>query len=157
MDSATYNIALVLHLLGALTFAAGMVLAGVGFEAARRRDEPADIVLLLSLTRVGVLLVAIGTLLIAVFGLWLVHLGRWGYGSGWVEASIGMYLAALALGGLGGQRPKQARRLAAELAQRNVPVNGELRALLNDRVSLLANYASLALILVIVGFMVFKP
>lgn len=157
MDSTTYDVALVLHLLGVLTLVAGIVLAGAAFEAARRRRRPAEIVLLLSLTRIGVLLVAVGTLLIAAFGLWLVHLGRWGYASGWVDASIGMYVVALVLGGLGGQRPKQARRLAAELAERSEPVNGELRALLDDRASLVENYASLALILVIVAFMVVKP
>ncbi len=157
MDSTTYNIALVLHLLGALALVAGIVLAGAAFEAARRRQRPAEIALLLSITRIGVLLVAIGTLLIAAFGLWLVHLGHWGYGSGWVDASIGMFVLALALGGLGGQRPKQARHLATELAERNAPVSDQLRALLDDRISLAQNYGSLALILVIVGFMVFKP
>lgn len=157
MDSPSYDIALVLHLVGAFAFVSGVVLAGAGFEVARRRGRPADIALLLSLTRFGVLLVAIGTLLIAGFGLWLVHLGHWGYGSGWVDASIGMYVVALALGGLGGRRPKQARHLATDLAARGAPVSAELRALLDDRVSLAANYASLALILVIVGLMVFKP
>jgi uncharacterized membrane protein len=130
---------------------AGLVLAGTGFAAAPRRRRPAEIALLLSLTRVGVLLVAVGTLLIAAFGLWLVHLRSWGYGSGWVDASIGMYIVALALGGLGGQRPKQARHLAAELAERDAPISDELRALLGDRVSLAENYASLALILAIVA------
>lgn len=157
MDSTTYNIALLLHLVGVLAFVAGIVLAGAAFEVARRRPRPAEIALLLSLTRVGVLLVVIGTLLIAVFGLWLVHLGHWGYGSGWVDASIGMFIVALALGGLGGQRPKQARRLAMQLAEQNAPVNDELRALLDDRFSLAENYGSLLLILVIVAFMVFKP
>jgi uncharacterized membrane protein len=157
VDSATYNIALVLHLLGVLAFVAGIVLAGAAFEVARRRSRPSEIALLLSLTRVGVLLVAIGTLLIAAFGLWLVHLGHWGYGSGWVDASIGMFVAALALGGLGGQRPKQARRLATELAEQRQPVSDELRALLDDRLSMAENYGSLLLIVVIVAFMVFKP
>jgi len=157
MDSTTYNLALFLHLLGAMLFVAGIVFAGVGFEAARRRERPAEIALLLGLTRIGVLMVAAGTLLLAIFGLWMVHLGHWGYGSGWVAASIGMYLVALVLGGLGGQRPKQARRLAVQLAEQNAPVNGELRALLDDRLSMAENYGSLLLILVIVAFMVFKP
>ena len=157
MDSGTYNVALVLHLLGALTFVAGIVLAGAAFEAARRRERPAEIALLLGLTRIGVLLVGVGTLLLAAFGLWLVHLGRWGYGSGWVDVSIGLYVAALALGGLGGQRPKQARRLASELAGRNAPISDELRALLDDPVSRAENYGSLVLILVIVVLMVVKP
>jgi uncharacterized membrane protein len=157
MDSGTYNLALVLHLLGALAFVGGIVLAGAAFEAARRRTRPAEIALLLSMTRIGVLLVAVGTLLIAAFGLWLVHLGHWGYGSGWVDASIGLYVAALVLGGLEGQRPKQARHLAAQLAEQDAPVNDELRALLDDPVSRAENYGSLALIIGIVVIMVFKP
>ena len=156
MDSTTYNIALLCHLLGVLAFVAGIVLAGAAFEAARRRRRPEEIALLLGLTRIGVLLVAVGTVLIGAFGLWLVHLGHWGYGSGWVDASIGMYVVALVLGGRGGQRPKEARRLASHLAARGEPVSDELRALLDDRVSLAANYGSLALILAIIGFMVFK-
>lgn len=138
-------------------FVAGIVLAGVAFEAARRRKLAAEVALLLGLTRVGVLLVALGTPLIAAFGLWLVHLGGWGYGSAWVDASIGLYVIALALGGVGGQRPKRARRLAARLATRNGPVSDELRSLLDDRLSLAANYGSLLLILAIVALMVFKP
>ena len=157
MDSTTYNVALVLHLLGVITFVAGIVVAGVAFEAARRRRQPTEVALLLSVTRIGVLLVALGTLLIGAFGLWLVHLGSWGYGSGWVDTSIGLFLAALALGGLGGQRPKQARRMARELAEQRAPVNGELRALLDDPISRAANYGSLVLILAIVVIMVFKP
>jgi uncharacterized membrane protein len=157
VDSTTYNVALVLHLFGAITFVAGIVVAGVAFEAARRREQPAEIALLLSTTRFGVLLVGLGTLLIAAFGFWLVHLGSWGYGSGWVDTSIGLFVAALALGGFGGQRPKQARRLATDLAEQQAPINGALRALLDDPISRTANYGSLVLILAIVVIMVFKP
>ena len=157
MDSTTYNVALFFHLLGALLFVAGIALAGAAFEAARRRQQPAEIALLLSMTRIGVLLVAVGALLLAAFGLWLVHLGSWGYGSGWVAASMVLYVIALALGGLGGQRPKQARQLASRLAERDVPVSDELRALLDDPVSRAENYASLVLIVAIVVLMVFKP
>lgn len=152
----TYDIALFFHLLGALVFVAGIVLAGAAFEAARRRKRPAEIALLLSLTRIGVLLVAIGGLLVAIFGLWMVRLGGWGYGAGWIDWALGLYVLALALGGLGGQRPKQARKLAGRLAVEDAPVNDELRALLDDRVSLAANYASLLLILAILALMVFK-
>lgn len=156
MDSTTYNVALVLHLLGVITFVAGIVVAGLAFESARRRQQAAEIALLLSITRFGVLLVALGTLLIAAFGFWLVHLGSWGYGSGWVDASIGLFIAALALGGFGGQRPKQARRLAVDLAKQQAPVDGSLRALLDDPISRAANYGSLVLIVAIVVIMVFK-
>jgi uncharacterized membrane protein len=148
------NVALFFHILGALLFVAGVVLAGVAFEAARRREQPAEIVLLLGLARIGVLLVAVGGLLLGVFGLWLVHLGHFGYGSGWVDAAIVLYILALALGGIGGQRPKQARRLASQLASAGSPASDKLRAILDDRAARAANYASLALVLAILVLMV---
>jgi uncharacterized membrane protein len=151
------NVAMFFHLLGALLFVAGIVLAGTAFEAARRRDRPSEIALLLGLTRIGVLLVAVGGLLLPIFGLWLVHLGHFGYGSGWVDAAIGLYVIVLVLGGLGGQRPKQARRLATRLAAEQAPVNEELRALLDERLSRAENHASLLVVLVILVLMVFKP
>jgi len=92
-----------------------------------------------------------------VFGLWLVHLGHWGYGSGWVDSAIALYVVALALGARGGHRPRRARLLAAELAQRDAAVDDELRALLDDRGSRAANYGSAAVLLALVALMVFKP
>lgn len=152
------DVALFFHLLGAFLFVAGIVVAGAAFEAARRRERPADVALLLGLTRVGVLLVAVGGTLLPIFGLWLVHLGHFGYGSGWVSASIALYVVALALGGLGGQRPKRARLLATKLsAEGEAGVSGELRALLDDPLSRAANYGSLLLMVVIIALMVFKP
>lgn len=56
-----------------------------------------------------------------------------------------------------GQRPKQARRLASRLAAEAAPASAELRALLDDRLSLAANYASAAVVLAILVLMVFKP
>ncbi|MGZ6643284.1 MAG: DUF2269 family protein [Solirubrobacteraceae bacterium] len=151
------DVALFFHLLGALLFVAGIVLAGVAFEAAQRRKQAAEVALLLGLTRAGVLLVAIGGLLLPVFGLWLVHLGHFGYGAGWVDAAIALYVVALALGGIGGQVPKRARLLAGRLAGDGQPVSAELRALLDDRRSRAANYGSLVVVLAILVLMVFKP
>jgi hypothetical protein len=47
-----YNVAFFFHILGVLLFVSGIVLAGAAFEAARRRQRPADVALLLGLTRV---------------------------------------------------------------------------------------------------------
>lgn len=98
------DVALFFHLLGALLFVAGIVLAGVAFEVARRRERPAE---------------------------------------------IALYVISLALGAAGGRQPKRARRLATRLAAEGSPASGELRALLDDRSSLAANYASAALVLAI--------
>jgi uncharacterized membrane protein len=86
-----------------------------------------------------------------------VHLGNWGYGTGWVDWALGLYVLALVLGALGGQRPKQARKLATKLAAGDEPVSDELRDLLDDPVSLAENYGSLLVVLVILVLMVFKP
>jgi uncharacterized membrane protein len=150
------EVALFFHLLGAFVFVAGFVLTGVAFERARRRSDPTEIALLLGLGRAGVMLVGVGGLLILVFGLWLVHLGHWGYGAGWVDAAILLYVIALALGGIGGQHPKQARQLAVRLGAQGEPISDELRTLLDDRVSRLANYGSAVIVLAILAIMVFK-
>jgi uncharacterized membrane protein len=153
----SYTVALFCHILGVLLFVSGIALAGAPFEVARRRNEPAEIALLLGLSRVGALLVAAGTILVLGFGLWLVHLGRFGYDAGWVDASLALFAAALVLGGIGGQRPKRARLLATRLAADHAPVDAELRRLLDDPLSRSVNYASALAVLAILGLMVFKP
>jgi uncharacterized membrane protein len=151
------NAVLFLHILGALLFVAGIVVAGVGFEAARRREQPAEIALLLGLTRSGVALVGLGALLLLGCGLWLIGLADVGFGTGWVDAALALFVLAMLLGAIGGQRPKQARELAARLEQEGRPTGPELRALLDDSASRAANYASAALVVAILALMVFKP
>jgi uncharacterized membrane protein len=151
------EIALFFHILGALLFVAGIVVAGVVFESARRREEPGEIALLLGLARWGVLLVVLGATLVLGFGLWLVHIEGLSYGTGWIQWAITLYVIALLLGGVGGRRPKQARRLATRLREEGAPVTPELRALLNDRIADAANYLSALAVLTILVLMVFKP
>ena len=96
-------------------------------------------------------------LLVLPFGLWLVHLERFGYGAAWVEAALALFAVVGALGGVGGQRPKRARKLAEQLAREGYAETPELRALLDDRLALAVNYLSAVLVLAIVALMVFKP
>ena len=152
----SYEFALLVHLLGVLLFFGGALVAGVVFEAARRRDHPSEIALLLGVTRVGALLVAVGAILTVGGGLWLADEVDQ-YGEGWLQVSLALFVLALALGGFGGQRPKRARRLARRLAADGDVANPELRRLLDDPVSLVANYASSALVLVILLLMVWQP
>ena len=152
-----YKLALLLHLFGAFSLIAGAVVAGVAFEAARRRTPPAEIALLLGLTRIGVVLVGVGTLLVLGFGLWLVELGHWGYSTGWVLAALLLLAAAVVLGAVGGQRPKRARKLAARLRDEPTRSADELHVLLDDRATRAANYLAVLLLLTIVVLMVFKP
>jgi uncharacterized membrane protein len=156
-DGDVSSVALFFHLLGAFLLVAGTVVAGTAFEAARRRELPSEIALLLGLARVGALLVMTGMLLVLGFGLWLVDLEGWGYGAGWIDAALGLFAAALVLGAIGGQAPKRARRFASELAASDAPATDELRSRLNDRPALLANYLSALLVSAILVLMVWKP
>ena len=149
------DLALYLHLIGAFAFLAGLVLAAASFEAARRRASRNEVALLLALARRGALLAVAAAVLLAPFGLWLVHLGGFGYGSGWVDASIAMFAAALVLGAYGGQAPKRAR-LLAEASDGSSAVSAELRALLDDPRARAANYLALVLVLATITLMVFK-
>jgi uncharacterized membrane protein len=148
---------LLFHLIGVLIFVAGIAVAAVAFEAARKRESAAEIALLLGLTRAGVTLVGLGAMLLFVCGLWLVELAEIGFGAGWISAAIALFVLAMILGGIGGQAPKRARRLATQLAGEGEPASPELRALLEDPVSRVANYASSALIVAVLVLMVFKP
>jgi uncharacterized membrane protein len=152
-----YDVALFFHLLGAFALVAGTVVAGVAFEAARRRRVPAEIALLLGLTRVGVALVGAGTLLVLGFGLWLVDLGHWGFDTGWIVAALVLLAVTIVLGAAGGQRPKRARRLAVQLRDDGAADTRELRRLLDDRAGNAANYLAALLLLAIIVLMVFKP
>jgi uncharacterized membrane protein len=152
-----YQIALFLHVLGALLFFGGVMVAGIASEAARRRRSPSEVAALLGVARAGMLPVAVGGLLLPIFGLWLVHLGHWGYGSGWVDWALGLYVFAMALGGIGGRRPKRARLLATSLASRGEPVTEQLAVMLDDGVTRALNYLSLLAVLAILALMVFKP
>jgi uncharacterized membrane protein len=154
---STLEVALFFHILSAISFIAGAVVAGVAFEAARRRDRPADIALLLGVARAGVPLVGIGALAVLGFGLWLVHLEHLRLGVGWIQGALGLWIAAVVLGGYGGRRPRQARELATELAAADREQTPELRALLDDVPSRVANYVSGLALLAILALMVFKP
>jgi uncharacterized membrane protein len=155
--ASTESWALFFHLLGVLLFAGGVVVAGVAFEAARRRSSPSEIALLLGLTRVGVLLVGLGTIVLLPFGFWLVSIEDVGFGTAWVVAAIALFVLLSVLGAIGGQRPKRARLLAEGLAAEGVGESEELRSALDDPVARTLNYVSASLGLAIVALMVFKP
>ncbi len=154
-----YDLFLFLHLIGAITIFAGIAVAGVSLETARRRSDTREIYSILSLSRAGALMVAIGTIMAGVLGLLLVDLGHWGYQTLWVELATGLFVVALALGYLGGQAPKRARLLAGALEPNSAGTepSARLSRLLNSRLARLCNYASLILMVAILYLMVFKP
>ncbi|HVC08050.1 MAG TPA: DUF2269 family protein [Solirubrobacterales bacterium] len=103
------DVALFGHLLGVLLFGSGLVITGVAFQSARRRERAAEVALLLGQATFGVMLVIPGGLVHLACGLWLVQLEDVGSGAGWVVAAIFLFAASLLLGGLGdGSRSRHA-------------------------------------------------
>jgi uncharacterized membrane protein len=151
------NALLFLHLLSAFVFVSGAVAAGILQITAMRRERPSEIALLLRVTRVAVLLVIVGALATLAFGLALVGHEGIGFGTGWVDASIALWVIAMALGGAGGRTARHARYLAERLAAEGDRPNDELRALVAHRPSLLLSYASTAAVVAILVLMVWKP
>jgi uncharacterized membrane protein len=146
------EVALFLHLVGVVTLFSGMAVAAVALAAARRRERPEEIALLLGLTRIGVVLVGAGLALAVACGFWLLDLTEFDLGDGWVATALGLVVLGAVLGALGGRRPKRARRLA----QRGVG-DAELRRLLDDSLSLWLNGAAAAAYVAVLGLMVWKP
>jgi hypothetical protein len=99
-----YQWLLALHVTGAFLLMGGGAIAASLNLAALRRDRPSDIVVLFGLIRIAVASILVGSLLALVFGLLLVHDAGYGYGDGWVVASLVLFVLGNALGGMGGRR-----------------------------------------------------
>jgi uncharacterized membrane protein len=152
-----YHWLLFFHLLGAFCFFSGAAVAATLQIGALRRRRPSEIAALLRLTRVGVAIVLAGTVLTIVFGIALAsHLG-YGLTPSWIRAALGLWIASLVLGALGGRTARQARYKAEELAAGADEPDEELQALVAHRPSLVLSYASGVLIVAILVLMVWKP
>jgi uncharacterized membrane protein len=150
------NAFLFLHLVGAICFFAGGAVAGTLQIAAMRRERPSEILALLRLTRVGVVLVGIGALLTLGFGIALAEHEGLGLSPGWIQAALGLWVAAMALGGYGGRTARHARHLAETLATEGDAPSPELRALVAARGPLWASYASTGCLVAILVLMVWR-
>ena len=148
-----------MHLLGFAFLFSGMSIAGVAHAAARRRELPSQIALLLGLTRAGVLFVVAGSLMVLIGGFWLIEESNGFYSlrDGWIGVSLLLLIGSFVLGGIGGQQPKRARLRAEELARENNVPSEELRKMLDQPLALWLNYAAAAAIFVAFVLMIWKP
>jgi hypothetical protein len=151
------NVLLFFHLLGAFCFFAGAAVVGVLQLAAIRRERPSEIHGLLRLAPFGAALVGTGALLTLGFGIALAEHEGIGFSPAWIQAALGLWVAAMALGAFGGRTARQARHRAEKLAAEGDVPSPELRALVAARGPLWASYASGLLLLAILGLMVWQP
>jgi uncharacterized membrane protein len=152
-----YDWLLVLHVTGAFLVLGGAVMGGVFNVFALGRERPSEVVLLFRLVRFAVAAISAGMLLTLGFGLWLVHEAGYGWGSGWIVASLALWVVANALGGIGGRRERQTRELAQRLASEGDVPSSELRVRMHDPVTLALSYGSSLVVLAILALMIWKP
>ena len=149
--------ALYLHILGAFVFVAGIAVAAVAHANALRCKSAAEIAALLGAARTGALMAVAGSLVVLGFGLWLVDLRARSFSEAWIQWALGLFLAALVLGALGGQRAKHARVLAERVRDADDDDIARLQQLLRDPVSMTLNYVATGIVLVVLALMIWKP
>jgi uncharacterized membrane protein len=148
---------LMLHVGSAFLLVGGSVAAAVLTGLALRSERPSDAAALLRLIRVALPLIYAGVLGTLVFGIWLWHRLGFGIGTGWIWAALVLWVAANALGGMGGRHQERARVLAERLAGEGDAPSSELRALLRDPKGLAMSYLAGAATIAILVLMIWKP
>jgi uncharacterized membrane protein len=153
-----YQWLLALHMTGAFLVLGGAAMAGIFNVAALRRERPSEIAVLFRLTRLAATSVMIGMTVALAFGLWLVaDLGYVHWSDAWIIIALILWVVANALGSSGGRRERRTRELAQQLAAQGDQPSAELRARLRDPVTLALSWGSGAVIVVILGLMIWKP
>lgn len=154
---ALTHVLLFFHLLGAVLFFAGAAVVGTLQFAAIRRERPSEVYALLRLAPAGAALVGTGALLTLGFGIGLAEHEGVGFSPAWIQAALGLWVAAMVVGGYGGRTARHARHLAAQLAAEGDAPSPELRSLVAARVPLWASYASGLMLFAILALMVWQP
>ena len=154
---ALTHVLLFFHLLGAVSFFAGAAVVGTLQLAAIRRERPSEIYALLRLAPVGAALVGTGALLTLVFGIALAEHGGFGFSEAWIQAALGLWIAAMMVGGYGGRTARHARHLAERLAAEGDAPSPELHALVAAPLPFAASLASGVMLLAILALMVWQP
>jgi uncharacterized membrane protein len=153
-----YQWLLVFHVTGAFLLLGGAVFAGILNAAALRRERPSEIVVLYRLTQIAVRSISIGMVLTLVLGIWLVvDLDYVKWSNTWVIVALVLWVVANALGGIGGRREKETRRLAERLASEGDAPSPDLRAMMRDPLTLVLSWGSGVVVLGILAVMIWKP
>jgi uncharacterized membrane protein len=148
---------LALHVTGAFLLVGGGVLAATFSFAAQRSARPYEIALFLGLVRIAVVSIALGALMTLVVGFWLVFDQDYSFSELWLVLSLVLWFAAMWAGQMGGSRDRDTRLLAEELAAGDNVATPELLARLRDRRTMLLDYGSGVLLVVVLALMIWKP
>lgn len=154
-----YDWLLFLHVLSAFSVVAGEVLFTFLIAGSWRRDAPSEVLDLFRLIRLGNGLVGVGLTGVLGFGIALAFEAD-GYAiwDGWIVAALVLWVAFSAVGNRTGKVYDRARdRARALVAEGATGPSSELNALLRSREGLLFQSASMAVVVLLLLDMFFKP
>ncbi len=151
------NILLGFHVLGAICFLVGGVAVGALQFNAIRQERPSQVYAYLRRAPFGAALVGTGALLTLGFGIALAEHKGLGLSPPWIQASLGLWVAAMVLGAFGGRTARHARHRAQQLAGEGDEPSAELRAMVAARGPLWASCASFLLLVAITVLMIWQP
>ena len=148
---------LMFHITAAFLLVGASVSAGILNALAIRAERPSESAYLLRLVRITLPFIYVGVLGTLVFGLWLWHQLHFSFGAFWIWASLVLWVATNALGGLGGRHQEHAREVAERLAGAGDASTDELRAILRDPKGNAMSWLAGAATLGILVLMIWKP
>lgn len=154
-----YDWILFLHVLSAFAVVAAVVVYTFLIVVSRNLDTPSDVVRAFRITRVGDALVSVGMGGVLVFGIWLaLDVDGYALWDGWIIAALVLWAVFGAVGGRTGKVYNAARDRARTLVAegRDAP-NAELNALLRSQTGLVLQLLSIAIVLLLLLDMIFKP
>jgi len=146
-----------LHVTAAFFLVGGSVAAGILNALAIRAARPSETAYLLRLVRITLPVIGVGVAGTLIFGIWLWHELHFSIGAFWIWASLVLWVATSALGGIGGKHQERARKLAEQLAAAGDATSAELRTLLRDRKGNAMSWLAGAATLGILVLMIWKP
>jgi uncharacterized membrane protein len=151
---------LALHLIAAALLVAALVLfSSLIISGWKTADVPSSAARMMSISRIGSIVIGIGSLGALIFGIWLaVDIDAYSVWDGWVIGAIVLWAIAMAAGGRSGKAYAAAGERAQELiATGNDAPDAELGALMRGSSGLWLHLVTCTLVLLILIDMIWKP
>jgi uncharacterized membrane protein len=154
----SYDIFLLLHLLGLVALAAGVGLTMFAGNNMGKAGTPADALRLVGMGKIGERVIIPGAVTLLVTGLILVHVAHYEFDQPWIIAAVVLWIASLTMGKLQGKHgEKVAAQALSEIESGFTAVSDDLRALLNNKAAQVRGQLLALSILAFLLLMVFRP
>lgn len=148
-----YQFYLTVHILAAIVWVGGAAITQVYAVRAQATGDPERVAGFASDAEfAGRTMFAPSAVVLVIFGFLLIHEGSWGYGSGWIDVALAVWIASFVVG-IGFLGPESGR-IGRLIEERGVSAPEVRRRI--DRIFLISRIELLFLLIVVVD-MVTKP